>query len=112
MDGKEKIELSLLLDFYGNFLTERKRQIVDLSVNDDLSLSEISEIVGISRQGVRDAINKAEKELLLLEQKLGICLAYQERQKDGERLLSLLSGFSLSEKDKREAEELIRKICT
>ncbi|MBQ7847547.1 MAG: DNA-binding protein, partial [Clostridia bacterium] len=43
----------MLLDFYGELLTERQRELADLYYNDDLSLSEVAEECGITRQGVR-----------------------------------------------------------
>lgn len=59
-----------LFDQYAPVLGERHRTVLDLYYNQDLSLGEIAEILGISRQGVRDSIKKAEEELLLLEQGL------------------------------------------
>ena len=67
---EKNIKISLLLDIYGELLTERQRQLLTLRVNDDLSLSEISEIAGISRQGVRDTLVKGEEHLYLYEQVL------------------------------------------
>ena len=57
----------LLLDVYGALLTERKRELLDYYYNEDYSLSEIAELTGLSRQGVRDGIRKAEEELRTLE---------------------------------------------
>jgi len=73
---KKDMQISLLLDFYGDILSERKRELTGLYYNDDLSLSEIAEISGISRQGVRDAVKKSEAELLDLEAKLGLAGRY------------------------------------
>ena len=52
--------MTMLFDFYGELLTERQREFFDLYYNEDLSLSEIAENSGISRQGVRDVIVRAE----------------------------------------------------
>ena len=52
--------MTMLLDFYGEILTQRQREFFDLYYNEDLSLAEIAENYGISRQGVRDAIVRAE----------------------------------------------------
>ena len=49
--------MTMLFDFYGDILTERQRELFDLYYNEDLSLAEIAENCGISRQGVRDQIN-------------------------------------------------------
>ena len=63
--------ISYLLDFYGNILTEKQRDAIDLYYNEDLSLAEIAEHVEITRQGVRDAIKRGEETLLEMEEKLG-----------------------------------------
>ena len=65
------MKISLLLDFYGNMLTEKQREVIDFYYNDDLSLSEIAENEGITRQGVRDAIKRAEALLTDMEGRLG-----------------------------------------
>ena len=61
------LELSYLLDFYGDVLTEKQREMMEQYYNDDLSLSEIAENFGITRQGVRDAVKHGEAALLVLE---------------------------------------------
>ena len=53
------LEMSLLFDFYGETLTEKQRELFDLYYNEDLSLSEIAEHAGITRQGVRDSIERS-----------------------------------------------------
>lgn len=66
----DRVDLSLLIDYYGSFLTETQLEALRLSCDEDLSLSEIAEQRGISRQGVRDAIARGEKTLIEMEQKL------------------------------------------
>lgn len=66
------MKFPLLLDVYGVLLTERKREILDYYYNDDYSLSEISELTGISRQGIRDSVKKSEEEILRYEAELKI----------------------------------------
>lgn len=66
----DRIELGLLIDYYGAFLTENQRELIELSCDEDLSLSEIAEQKGISRQGVRDAIARGAKTLADMENKL------------------------------------------
>ena len=50
--------MSMLFDFYGELLTDRQKEFFDLYYNEDLSLAEIAEHAGISRQGVRDVMDK------------------------------------------------------
>lgn len=64
------VEISILLDLYGETLTEKQRSYLDCYYNNDLSLSEIAENEGITRQGVRDAIKRAETLLYGMEEKL------------------------------------------
>lgn len=71
MKGKP-LEMCLLFDVYGDVLTEKQRELFDLYYNEDLSLAEIAEIAGISRQGVRDGIVRAEHTLTDLENKLSL----------------------------------------
>ena len=73
--------LCRLLDIYGMALSARCRDVLEYYYADDLSLAEISENTGITRQGVHDAINKAQKQLQEYENKLGLLNRYQRLQK-------------------------------
>lgn len=72
--------MALLYDFYGDILTDRQKEFYDLYYNEDLSLSEIAENYGISRQGVRDVIVRAEGTLNELEDKTGIIRRFHVMQ--------------------------------
>lgn len=82
--------ISYLLDFYGEILSEKKRGVMEMYYNEDLSLSEIAEQIGISRQGVRDIVKKTEEELFFWEEKLGLAKRDLELRGRAERILSLL----------------------
>lgn len=73
---QKSVEMVLLFDFYGNMLTDKQREFFDLYYNHDLSLAEIAENEGISRQGVRDAIVRARNILVEFEEKLGLYKRY------------------------------------
>ena len=75
---EKNIEVSLLLDFYGELLTPSCRQMAELYYNDDLSLAEVAAETGITRQGVRDRIKRGEKQLFEFEQKLGLLSRFQQ----------------------------------
>jgi predicted DNA-binding protein YlxM (UPF0122 family) len=74
-------EVSRLLDVYGALLPEKQRLLVELYYNDDLSLSEISENEGITRQGVRDALKRAEQQLRSYEDALHLAETVDELRK-------------------------------
>ena len=72
--------MALLYDFYGDMLTDRQKEFYDLYYNEDLSLAEIAENYGITRQGVRDVIVRAEGILTELEDKTGIIRRFHKMQ--------------------------------
>ena len=72
--------MTMLFDFYGDILTDRQRELFDLYYNEDLSLAEIAENCGISRQGVRDVIVRAEAAMNELEDKTGLVHRFLQMQ--------------------------------
>jgi len=92
-----KLETSLLYDFYGALLQDSQKKVVELYVNDDLSLSESADLLGISRQGVRDSLDRACRNLREYEEKLGLLKAYNERQSRIGTVLSLISELRHTE---------------
>lgn len=85
----KNLEISLLLDFYGNMLTEKQRDVVELYYNEDLSLAEIAFHSGITRQGVRDSIKRAETQLLDCEERLGLADRFRRIQRDLDEITDL-----------------------
>lgn len=83
----KNLELGLLLDFYGDLLTPKQREFIDYYYNDDLSLAEIAQNVGITRQGVRDAIKRAEVQLTEMEERLGLVKRFQSVQTGIEEII-------------------------
>ncbi|MEG0919613.1 MAG: YlxM family DNA-binding protein [Anaerovoracaceae bacterium] len=71
---------SLLYDFYGELLTKRQKDVIELYHDENLSLSEIAEEFGISRQGVHDSLKNAEKSLLSYEKKLGLVAKFEKNR--------------------------------
>ena len=83
---EKNLRVAYLLDFYSPLLDERTRSIIEAYYEDDLSLSEIADGEGISRQGVRHIIKKGEEQLEFFEEKLGLCDRYNELSSVAERL--------------------------
>ena len=80
------VQRAMLFDFFGELLTEKQREYFDLHYNEDLSLQEIAEQNGLSRQGVWDIIRRAETTLLELEEKTGVISRFIDTQKAINRL--------------------------
>ncbi|SHI81155.1 hypothetical protein SAMN02745975_00672 [Geosporobacter subterraneus DSM 17957] len=84
------LQISLLYDFYGQLLTEKQQEVVQLYYNNDYSLGEISEQLNVSRQAVYDTIKRTEKVLFEYEEKLGLVEKFINTQKDIERILEIV----------------------
>lgn len=109
---EKDLNIGFLLDFYGELLSEKKRSVMDMYFNEDFSLSEIAEQIGISRQGVRDIIKKCEDELLFYEEKLGLAKKMQSVEAEANALYELSLKANISEDIKNkiiELSELIRQ---
>ncbi len=85
----KNLEIALLLDFYGEMLTEKQRDMVHYYYNDDLSLAEIAENEGITRQGVRDSIKRAEAQMLEMEERLGLYRRFRLICEDAQQIVAL-----------------------
>lgn len=68
----KNLDVIMLFDIYGEMLTQKQQDFISYYYNDDLSLAEIAENEGITRQGVRDAIKRAEAQLFAFEEHLGL----------------------------------------
>lgn len=77
----KNLQVAYLLDFYGNLFGDKQREILEMYYQDDMSLSEISASVGITRQGVYDNIRRGEKEILSMESKLRLMDRFLEISK-------------------------------
>lgn len=100
----DKIELSILLEVYGDLLTDRQHELMKSYIDLDVSLSELAEMSKVSRQAVRDGIVKAEKALREYESKLGF-VAMRKRISD----IALRAGKGCgSEAAISEIAELVR----
>jgi predicted DNA-binding protein YlxM (UPF0122 family) len=92
-DMEARVELSYLLDFYGDVLSEHTRSLLAMYYSEDLSLAEIAESAGISRQGVQHAIKKGEEELRFLEKQLGLATQFEALRDTAARLQALAANI-------------------
>ena len=106
---EDRMMQSMLLDFYGELLTERQRSCYDLHVNEDLSLSEIAEQSGISRQGVWDNIRRAEQALREIEEKTGLVRRFTELRRGLAGIERQLEALEEGADEGR--KETLRRLC-
>lgn len=105
---EKNLLIPCLLDIYGELLTERKRELLDYYYEEDYSLSEISELTGISRQGVRDSLRKSAAELLEFEEKLRL----YEKKTSLEQLIEQTRETLKNISDTEENKALISSVST
>lgn len=108
----KKVELNWLSAFYGGLLTDKQRQVLTLHCEEDLSLTEIAQEVGISRQGVHELLTRAARKMFEMEEKLHVSARFQRvenglekcrammregRYGDAERMIDALIRFDQEE---------------
>ena len=103
---EKKIEISILCQIYGKLLTEKQYNFIDDYYNNDLSLSEIADNYGITRQAARDNIKKGENKLFEYEEKLGIMKTTMKNEKTIEEILLQINAIQTNYSDKKIAKIL------
>ena len=103
---EKKVEVGILIEIYRKLLTEKQVDILDNYYNMDLSLSEIAENNGITRQAVRDIIKKGEKKLFEFEEKLQIMKKMLKQEKQISNILSELTQIEAKFTDEQIARIL------
>ncbi len=110
---KKKMKERYLFDFYGELLTEKQKQILEYYYNDDYSLAEIAEVLGVSRQGIFDVVKRSRLMMESYEEKLGLMVKFlnsqkliKKAQKDLQNLALKLEGHSEQEKALAIVEQL------
>lgn len=105
---KKFTQMAVLLDIYGGLLTDKQQDVMDQYYNYDLSLQEIADNAGITKQGVHDLVRRAENTLVKTDEKLGFKNRLIEIQQGLERTQLLLENLSQEQEDlqKRFSSEL------
>lgn len=106
---KKTLNTTILLDIYGKMLTKKQYNILNDYYNNDLSLTEIAENEGISRQAVNDNIKKGEQKLYTIESKLKIMERTFKRQEKIESILANLKNITKKTSDK-EIDNIVNQI--
>lgn len=103
-------EASLLYDFYGNLLTERKRQVMELYHEENLSLSEIATEFNISRAAVYDSLKSAEKSLSDYENKLGLVDRFLKRESAIEKIAHIIDNIATEHSEDIKLNDSLKQI--
>jgi predicted DNA-binding protein YlxM (UPF0122 family) len=110
-DDFERVEYaSMLYDFYGSLLSESQNEVMALYHEDNLSLSEIAEELGQTRQAVHYTLRKAEKALGSYEEKLGLISSYKENRKLAKKAISIIESAGVSAPLAKDLKQIIEKI--
>lgn len=108
----DKVEYaSLLYDFYGALLSDAQRDVMALYHEDNLSLSEIAEELGQSRQAVHYTLKKAETALAGYEEKLGLIASYEKNRSMADKAIRLLNKKDMDEADKAAVRDILEKLA-
>ena len=111
-DDIERVEYaSMMYDFYGGLLSESQNEVMALYHEDNLSLSEIAEQLGMTRQAVHYTLKKAEKALEKFEEKLGLVDSYERNQKLAGEALGIIESAEISGRGKSRLSEIIRQLA-
>lgn len=102
---EKTFEIAMLYDFYGELLTPRQKEVLQYYYEENYSLSETAEELGVSRQAVHDTIRKAEKALRNYEQKLGLVERFRRTEADMERAVNELDRITEQLEGKSSAED-------
>lgn len=103
------MKIGMLIDFYGQLLTDKQLDALDMYYNQDLSLAEIAAENSISRQGARDFIKKGEKQLNEYEEKLGLVKRFNDITKQISEMNGIIDELPYSAETER-LKEISRKL--
>lgn len=100
----------MLVDFYGELLTEKQLEVLNDYVNNDLSISEIAENKGVSRQGIHDSCRRSQQILEEYEEKLGLIEKFENVKNDISSAIKIIEDMNIAEKEKKQLIKIIGAI--
>lgn len=101
---------SMLYDFYGALLSESQHEVMTMYHEDNLSLSEIADELGMTRQAVHYTLKKAEAKLEEYDNKLGLVENYRNNQERGQQARHIISQLAVNDEDKNRLFALIEEM--
>lgn len=113
--GGKNLHINLLFDYYGDMLTEKQKEVMDLYYNEDMSLFEISEHVGVTRQGVHDLIKRSEAILLEIDEKLSFVDRFTKINNEIEKInatVNAMYNLNMKRLFSKELAEMIEYVKT
>lgn len=102
---------SMLYDFYGALLGESQREVMMMYHEDNLSLSEIAEELGMTRQAVHYTLKKAESKLEEFDKKLKLVESYENNQIKARKAIDLLNKLEIKDSDRESIAEVIKELA-
>lgn len=105
---EKRVELGMLLDFYGPLLSEKRREVMQMYFGDDMSLQEIADTLGVSRQAVHDLQKSASQQLYRHEEALGLLKRYRRFEQEIQKCSELVKRVKGADESDRQALEEIK----
>ena len=97
---RKTVEEQFLFDFYGELLSDKQKRVLEYYYNDDLSIAEIAELTGLTRQGVYDAYKRGKAQMRLYEDKLGLYARFVRQREGLARIADKLAVLAREDADK------------
>ena len=103
------VEIAVLFDYYGKLLSDKQYNVVDQHCNEDLSLREIAEINGISKQGISDILSRAEKKLRFYEDELKLISKFEKINSNLREISLLIEKSKIEDSSLQSILDIIQK---
>ncbi|MBK1469159.1 YlxM family DNA-binding protein [Parvimonas parva] len=103
------VEIAVLFDYYGKLLSDKQYNVVDQHCNEDLSLREIAELNGISKQGISDILSRAEKKLKFYEDELKLISKFEKINSNLREINKLIEDSKNKNSDLSNILDIIQK---
>lgn len=102
------VEIAVLFDYYGKLLSDKQYNVVDQHCNEDLSLREIAELNGISKQGISDILSRAEKKLRFYEDELKLISKFEKINSNLREINDLIENSKNKDSDLSDILDIIQ----